>query len=133
MPTFPPDPVPGAPVSASWMRRFLAAARASVPIAGPGIRASYTPNGVILSAAAGTAAPASSGTAPFSVRWHQPAAGTAGQWEIYLPSGCVSLGRTCGVLNAPASDTSGHASEAGWYLLPSGGPPAASPSIRNRF
>ena len=104
---------------------MLAACRAAVPIAGPGIRASYTPNGVILSAAAGTAAPASSGMAPFAVRWHQPENAT-GQWEIYMPLGCVSAGATATPLNAKASDTTGHEDDNdNWYVIPFSVSPAA--------
>lgn len=119
MPTFPPDPVPGAPVSASWMRRLLAACRASVPIASPDVRISYTPNGAIIYAGA-TAKAAREAIAPFAVRWHQPG-DAAGQWEIYMPDGCMSCGATCIPANVAAHDTNGHGGEdgePGWYILP---------------
>lgn len=125
---FPPEPIPYADVSASWMRRFMSACRMCLPIAGPGLRASYTPNGTVLTLI-GAAAASPHGLRPFAVRWHQPE-NAAGQWEIYLPAGCVSLGATCGILNSPASGTAGHGGEDGWYLLPFGGSPADGDAYR---
>lgn len=119
MPTFPPDPVPGSPVSASWMRRMIAACRESMPIQGRGVRISYTPNGAIIYAEA-TAASANEPLKPFAVRWHQPGDNN-GQWEIYLPTGCISCGRTCVPANVKANNTQGHGGEEGepnWYILP---------------
>lgn len=117
MPTFPPDPVPGSPVSASWMRRFLAACRASMPIQGSGVRISYTPNGAIIGIA-GAADVVKEPTKPFTVRWHQPDPNATGQWEIYMPLGCASVYAAATPLNQEASDTSGHANESDWYVLP---------------
>ena len=125
MPTFPPDPVPGAPVSASWMRRMLAACRASMPLAGPGVRISYTPNGAFIEFDGGAAEDTMEPIAPFSVRWHQPA-DADGQWEIYMPLGCVSAGATATPLNAKASDTTGHDGDNdNWYVLPFSASPSA--------
>lgn len=122
MPTFPPDPVPGSPVSASWMRRMLAACRASMPLAGNGARLRYTPNGTFIDVV-GTAAADKTSLEPFAVRWHQP--GNAdGQWEIYLPAGSGSLAQTCAPINAEAADTSGHDGETDWYVIPFSGQPA---------
>lgn len=106
----------------------MSACRMCLPIAGPGLRAKYTPNGTVLTVV-GTAAASPQGLRPFAVRWHQPD-NAAGQWEIYLPAGCVSLGATCGTLNSPASGTAGHAGESGWYLLPFGGSPADGDAYR---
>lgn len=53
----------------------------------------------------------------FIVRWHQPE-GEQGQWEIYLPPGCVSVGGTCEPINRKAGETSGHSDEEeerNWY------------------
>ena len=119
MPTYPPDPVPGSPVSASWMRRMLAASRASMPLAGPGVRISYTPNGAMIEIDSAPE-PAKEPPKPFEVRWHEPA-GADGQWEIYLPHGCISCGWTCQPANVEANDTQGHGGEDGeprWYILP---------------
>ena len=115
MPEFPPDPVPGAPVSASWMRGLLAVCRACMPIAGPGMRASYTPNGTVLTAGATAVAPTKN-LKPFTVRWHKPA-DSEGQWEVYLPPGCLSVGGTCEPLNRRVSVTAGHDDEPDWYRL----------------
>ncbi len=52
-------------------------------------------------------------TAPFTVRHHE------GQWEIYMPGGCVNVGGTCAPIN-PAASTGGNAhadDEAGWRVL----------------
>ena len=118
MPTFPPDPVPGAPVSASWMRRMLAACRACMPIAGKGVRISYKPNGAFINVdvdAVGSVAEAQ--YFPFLVRFHTTDTDTTGQWEIRIPNGSVSVGGACSPINRRASDTSGHDEEDGWYLL----------------
>lgn len=119
MTPFPPAPSPGSPVSASWMRRFLAACRASMPLEGIGTRLQHTPNGTFIHVRA-TAASATEPLKPFTVRWHQPA-DADGQWEIYMPAGCMSCGSTCFPANVAAHDTEGHGGEdgePGWYILP---------------
>ena len=116
MPEFPPDPVPGSPVSSSWMRRFLAACRACRPLQGPGTRISYTPNGAFISSTATGVADARRATQPFAVRWHEPA-DADGQWEVYLPPGCLSVGGTCEPLNHRVTVTAGHVDETDWYRL----------------
>lgn len=118
MPTFPPDLVPGAPVSAAWMRRMLAACRACTPISGKGVRISYKPNGAFINVdvdAVGSVAEAK--YFPFLVRFHTTDTDTTGQWEIRIPNGSVSVGGACSPINRRASDTSGHDGEDGWYLL----------------
>lgn len=119
MPTFPPDPVPGSPVSASWMRRMLAACRTSMPLAGPGVRISYMPNGAMIEIDSAPE-PAKEPPKPFEVRWHQPA-DADGQWEIYMPTGCISCGQTCEPANVKSNNTQGHGGEdgePGWYIFP---------------
>ena len=116
---FPPEPTPGADVSAAWMRRVMSACRMCLPIAGPGLRAKYTQHGTVLTIG-DVAAKAREPVAPFAVRWHQPENAT-GQWEIYMPAGCISCGSTCIPANLPANDTQGHGGEdgePGWYILP---------------
>ena len=125
---FPPAPAPGSPVSAAWMARVLAACRMCMPIAGPGLRASYTQHGTVLTLGDAKTAPEKEHLRPFTVRWHQPE-DAAGQWEIYMPAGCISIGSSCSPLNPPASDTTGHDGETGWYLLPMLDTPSAGDSF----
>ncbi len=55
MNSIPPPPNTGEPLAASWGRRVVEALRALVPIAGPGIRVSYTPRGVVIESTASSA------------------------------------------------------------------------------
>lgn len=100
------------------------ACRRCMPIAGPGTRISYTPEGAVITSTATTAAAASSGLLPFTVRYHAPlndqgqSAGNP-QWEIWLPPGCVSCGSTCTAINNRAKENTGHEGDADrWYVLP---------------
>ena len=98
---------------------MLAACRTSMPLAGPGVRISYTPNGAMIEIDSAPE-PANEPPKPFAVRWHQPA-DADGQWEIYMPAGCMSCGATCIPANVSAHDTNGHGGEdgePGWYILP---------------
>lgn len=91
-----------------------------LPIAGPGLRAKYTQHGTVLTLGDVKTAQAKEPTKPFAVRWHQPA-DADGQWEIYMPAGCISCGATCIPANLPAHNTQGHGGEdgePGWYILP---------------
>jgi len=119
---FPPAPTPGAPISAAWMSRFIAACRMCLPLAGNGTRISYTANGAVIHSTATGYKAVASGLQPFAVRYHDPvnAQGQSTghpQWEIYLPTGCLAVGATCTPINATASDTESHGGEDGWYLL----------------
>ena len=115
---FPPEPIPYADVSASWMRRLMSACRKCLPIAGPGLRASYTQHGTVLSIKGNlTGNAAVSQYFPFLARFHTTEDDTDGQWEIRIPNGSVSVGGSCSPINRRASDTSGHDGEDGWYLL----------------
>lgn len=104
---------------------MISACRASMPIQGRGIRISYTQNGAIIYAESTAGASANEPLKPFAVRWHQPENAT-GQWEIYMPLGCVSAGATATPLNAKASDTTGHDGDNdNWYVLPFSASPSA--------
>ena len=94
-----------------------------MPIAGPGTRVSYTPAGAVITAATSSAV-ASAVFLPFTVRFHHPS-NSDGQWEIFLPNGCVVANYTCTPINSKASETSGHDGDGDdWYVLPF----SASPS-----
>ena len=102
----------------------MAACRHCLPIPGPGVRISYTPSGAIITSTAKAVASGPDELLPFTVRSHQPD-NAAGQWEIYMPLGCVWAYSTCTPINAKANDTSGHDSDNdNWYVLPF----SASPS-----
>lgn len=103
----------------------MSACRMCLPIAGPGLRASYTQHGTVLTLGDVKTAQAKEPPKPFAVRWHQPENAT-GQWEIYMPLGCVSAGATATPLNAKASDTTGHDGDNdNWYVLPFSASPSA--------
>jgi hypothetical protein len=75
-----------------------------------------TPGGTFIDSEPGVGG-GLSGTPPWTVRYHAPDGGD-GQWEIWLPSGCMSVGSTLLPLNRPASESSGHEGDMpGWYLL----------------
>jgi hypothetical protein len=110
--TFPTPPEKGQAVKAETIRQIIDCLRMFRPIAGPNIRVNTTPGGSIITGTPGGEQGIYE-TAPFAVRYH------AGQWEIYLPSGCCNYGGTCAPINAAAS-TGGddHASdESGWRIL----------------
>ena len=61
---------------------------------------------------------AAAALAPFAVRLHRTEDDADGQWEIWLPPGCVSVGGDCAPLNRAASEKTGHADDRpGWYAL----------------
>lgn len=124
MPIFPPAPAPGSPISAAWMQRLVDACRRCMPLQGQGTLVSYTPTGAIITSTATAAAAAATPLKPFDVRWHKPGE-AAGQWEIYMPDGCIAVGANCAFLNPAASDTTGHSGDAaGWRKIPFAAQPA---------
>lgn len=117
---------PGQSVDAAHYNALLDYVLRSTPRMGRNVLFEEKPNGIVISAVAGAAPAAFSGTPPFTVRWHEasmqagePSGQVAGQWEIYLPDGCVT--GTFGYLFvglAPAKESPGHAKdEDGWYRL----------------
>lgn len=89
---------PGESVSAAQYNALLDYVLRTTPRMGRNVFFEEKPNGIFISAAAGDAPATVSGTPPFTVRWHEaaapqpgvPSAPGAGQWEIYLPPGCVA-------------------------------------------
>ena len=60
------------------------------------------------------------GFSPFAVRWQMPEEGTRDsdrKMEIYLPTSCVAVGRTCEVLNTPMTELEGFENDDNWFLL----------------
>ena len=115
---FPPAPIPGAPLSAAWMSRFLAACRMCLPLEGNGVRISYGTNGAVIHC---TAAGGAAGGVdwPFKVRFHTTDDDTTGRWEVRIPTGSVSVGATCEPMNRPAAEANGHDEDGEeWYMLP---------------
>ena len=83
------------------------------PLAGANVSVDYRLGGAVISGSGTPGGSAREPMAPFTVRNH------AGQWEIYLPDGCVNVGGTCAPIN-PAASTGGTAhadDEAGWRVL----------------
>jgi len=111
---------PGDKVTGTWINQLLRAIRRQKPLCGPGISTRVTPDGTVLTAAAAPArAQAAAPLAPFTVRHHRTGGDAAGQWEIYLPPGCCSVGGACDVMNARADAKSGHEGDGdGWYEVP---------------
>lgn len=60
---------------------------------------------------------------PWKVRWHEDKNGKNGQWEVLSPTANFQGIGACEVMNAKATDTSGHTSESdtGWYKIGVGG------------
>lgn len=87
------------------------------PIAGPNIRTKVTPGGTIITGTPGGDG-AFAGTEPWTVRRHVTEGDEDGQWEIWLPPGCMSVGGDCAPLNRAASAKDGHENDKdGWYAL----------------
>ena len=108
---------PGDKVTGTWISNLLRAVRRMKPLQGPGISTRVTPDGTVISAA--VAAPrAAAPLAPFAVRFHKTEGDPDGQWEIYLPPGCCSVGGSCEPMNPKASEKSGHDDDDSWYALP---------------
>lgn len=82
------------------------------PRQGANVSVDYRLGGAFISGTPG-GADARAQLKPFTVRWHE------GQWEIYMPSGCVNVGGSCDPINpAAASGGSAHAEEPdGWRIL----------------
>lgn len=123
MSVVPPCPTPGSVVSSSWLQRVVDAIRRYHPVAGRGVMLTETPNGTIINCSAtGTAyATAAASTRPFAVRWCSWGDGSggaeSGEWQIYLPFGCVSVdGVTAIPTNAAARDADGK-EIANWYRI----------------
>lgn len=119
----PPSKVsPGEKVTAAHHNALLDYVLRTTPRAGRNTTISEKPNGCFINAQPGGGAAATAEDGPFRVRWHAPdgdgQSAPEPQWEIYLPTGCMSVEGSCTVLNTPASETSGHEDEDGWYVLP---------------
>lgn len=86
--------------------------RRITPVQGAHVTVDYSLGGAVISGTPnGDVADRS--VKPFTVRYHE------GQWEIYMPSGCVNVGDTCAPINPPAT-TGGnaHADDPdGWRVL----------------
>lgn len=115
--TFPVPPAKGQPVRAELIRQIIDCLRMFRPLPGPNIRTRTTPGGTLIEGTPGGSGEGAAGTPPWTVRYHAPDGGD-GQWEIWLPPGCMSVGRTLQPINRPASESTGHENDkAGWYLV----------------
>ncbi len=107
---FPAKVQPGEHPTAAKFNDLVDFVRRIRPIPGNGTRIEQTPGGSVIHASGGSSTPAPGG--PFALRHH------VDQWEIYLPPGCVAMRERPIVVNAPASETSGHDDDdSGWYRL----------------
>lgn len=114
----PVPPNKGEPIRAELIRQMLDYMRRITPVAGPNIKVSIGPGGAKIEGTPGGTAAVAVPLAPWTVRLHKTDDDVAGQWEIYLPPGCMSVGGNCEPLNKAASEKSGHADDpAGWYAL----------------
>lgn len=114
----PEPPSKGQPVRAELIRQIIDCLRMFRPIPGPNIRTRVTPGGTIITGTPGGNGAAFAGTEPWTVRRHVTEGDEDGQWEIWLPPGCMSVGGDCAPLNRAASEKDGHANDkAGWYAL----------------
>lgn len=102
----------GEHLTAANYNALLDYVRRITPVQGPNVKVDYRTCGAVIS---GTPRGYGSGAsiAPFTVRKHE------GQWEIYLPDGCVNVGGTCATLNAAASSggSDHEADDAAWRIL----------------
>lgn len=110
---FPPRRMaPGERLTAANYNALLDYVRRITPVQGANVNVDYRACGAVISGTPGGAAPVAA-VAPFTVRHHE------GQWEIYLPEGCVNVGGTCAALNDAASGSgSDHQTDdAAWRIL----------------
>lgn len=123
MPTPPP---PGKPVSATLIRQLIASIRERTLLPGKNVRLKRGPNGTTVDCMVDYHGVASEGMIyPFAVRLvtqsdADPSIAYDG-WEIYLPTGCVSVGSTCASMNPPAYRLGANGEEVvqpGWFRLP---------------
>lgn len=115
--SFPVPPNKGEPIRAEFFRQVVDYMRRITPVAGPNIKVSIGPGGAKIEGTPGGAA-AVVETAPWTVRRHTTDTDTTGQWEIWLPPGCMSVGAECTPLNKAASEKTGHGGDpVGWYAL----------------
>lgn len=118
----PPIPKPGQTVSATLLRDIVMYLRAITPISGAGMKISRTPNGTVFqsTAVSGGAVLQFGSTLPFQIRWYQKSEtdDTSGEWQIYLPFGCVSFNSKPSIpLNDDATDENGK-KILDWYKIP---------------
>lgn len=116
--TLPVKPQRGQTIRADLIGQIIDYLREITPIQGPNIRVSRTPGGSVISGQPGGGDGAAADTAPWTVRKHVTDGDPTGQWEIWLPAGCMSVGGDCAPLNPAASAKEGHENDkAGWYAL----------------
>lgn len=103
---------PGERLTAANYNSLLDYVRRITPRPGANVKVDYRLGGAVISGTPGGPS-RDLEQAPFTVRRHE------GQWEIYLPDGCVNVGGTCAPIN-PAASTGGEDHEeddAGWRIL----------------
>lgn len=103
-------------VTARAYNALLDYARRTAPVAGANVSISYGMGGAAINGTPGGGA-VDAGIRPFRVRYHELGEGN-GQWEIYLPPGCLSVGDVCKVLNRRADAATGHEDDGeDWYVF----------------
>ena len=110
--TVPRKMAPGERLTAANYNALLDYVKRITPIAGANVSVDYRLCGAVISGTPGGEA-ADRSVKPFDVRYHE------GQWEIYLPDGCVSVGGSCTPIN-PAASAGGNDhsdDDAGWRVL----------------
>jgi len=116
--TLPTKPHRGESVRAELIGQMIDYMRMATPVPGPNIKVHHLPGGSVIEGTPGGAAAAYSGLEPWTIRKHATADDPDGQWEIWLPPGCMSVGVPLRNLNRAASESSGHdEDEDGWRLL----------------
>ena len=116
--TLPVKPQRGQTIRADIIGQIIDYLREITPIQGPNSRVSRTPGGSVISGQPGGGDGAAADTAPWTVRKHVTDGDPTGQWEIWLPDGCMSVGGDCAPLNPAASAKEGHSGDrSGWYAL----------------
>ena len=103
-------------VTARAYNALLDYARRTAPVAGANVSISYGMGGAAINGTPGGDA-GDAGIRPFRVRYHERGEGN-GQWEIYLPPGCLSVGDACKALNRRADTAAGHEDDGeDWYAF----------------